>query len=279
MQQLEGRVAVVTGAGSGIGRGLALRFAGEGMRVALADVQADALAETEAALAEAGAEVTSRVTDVSVADDVEGLADHVYDTFGATDVLCNNAGVFSGGLVWERPLSDLQWVLGVNLWGIMHGIRAFVPRMLAQDTEGHIVNTVSAAGLVSAPFAGAYTIAKFAALGATESLAHDLAASGAKLKVTALCPGSVRTGIARSARNRPEALGADESPDHEFVEQMLADNVERGIAPDQVAAMVVDAIRAERFLLLTHPASYAPELEARLASLLAGELPAVGNYE
>jgi NADP-dependent 3-hydroxy acid dehydrogenase YdfG len=170
MEQLEGKVAVVTGAGSGIGQALVRRFAAEQMRVVAADIEAAALAATVDGLAG----TSTFIADVADFDDVDALAEHAYETFGATDVLCNNAGVFAGGLMWERPPSDFAWTLGVNLWGILNGIRAFVPRMLAAGTAAHIVNTVSMAGICTNAFSGPYTVSKFAAQAATECLAHDL---------------------------------------------------------------------------------------------------------
>ncbi|MFN8036874.1 MAG: SDR family NAD(P)-dependent oxidoreductase [Acidimicrobiia bacterium] len=279
MQELIGKVAVVTGAGSGIGRALAIRFAQEGMHLGIADIDAAALDATLAFLADGGVDVTARPVDVARLDDVVAFADQVYATFGACDVLCNNAGVFAGGTIWERPMSDFEWTLGVNLYGILHGIRAFVPRMLAAGTEGHVVNTVSIAGLFATPFSGPYNVSKFAALAATECLAEDLQQAGSKIRVTALCPGIVATQIAASHRNRPHDLAAERTPDAEFVEQVLADTTSsRGIDPLEVAGMVVDAIRAERFLQLTddrHRSLFGP----RLDQLLAGALPTFPTYE
>ena len=175
------------------------------MRVVAADVEADALDATVAELG--GDDVLGVPTDVTSRDAVEQLATRAYDTFGAVDVLCNNAGVFQGGLLWECTDADFEWTLGVNLWGILHGIRAFVPRMLAAGTPGHVVNTISMAGLATTPFSGPYNVSKFAAMAATECLAHDLATVGAPIKVSAVCPGLVDTEIARSRRNRPSAVG------------------------------------------------------------------------
>ncbi len=202
MEQLDGKVAVVTGAGSGIGRALVRRFVAEGMRVVAADIEATALAETVDGLAG----TSSFVTDVADFAAVDALAEHAFETFGSADVLCNNAGVFAGGFMWERPPSDFEWTLGVNLWGILNGIRAFVPRMLAAGTEAHIVNTVSMAGMCTNAFSGPYTVSKFAALAATECLAHDLRAIGAPIKVSAVVPAAVDTRIATSSRNRPDGV-------------------------------------------------------------------------
>lgn len=291
MQELAGKVAVVTGAGSGIGRALVAALAAESMRIAAADIDGDALDETATRIRTAPAgveppdraanpdtEVLTRVTDVTDADDVSAFADEVFEQFGAVDVLCNNAGVFAGGLLWERPLADFEWVLGVNLWGILHGIHAFVPRMIAQGTEGHIVNTCSSAGLFGSPYTGPYTISKFAAFATSESLAHDLAIVGSPLKVSALCPGAVATGISRSDRNRPAAFATEKSEDAELVETALRDTTAAGLAPEVVAAQVIAAIRAETFLVLTSE-GYARGLEERTASLLDRQLPPLTFFE
>ena len=275
MEQLHGKVAVVTGAGSGIGRALVRRFAGEQMRVVAADVEGTALAETVDGLVG----TSSFVADVANFDDVDALAEHAYETFGATDVLCNNAGVFAGGLMWERPPSDFAWTLGVNLWGILNGIRAFVPRMLAAGSAAHIVNTVSMAGVCTNAFSGPYTVSKFAAQAATECLAHDLRAIGAPIKVSAVVPGSVATRIATSARNRPESLVAARSDDVTFVEQALADLTStQGAPPDDVATMILDAIRTDQFLVPTKP-SYAQQIRDRFDALVERELPPMPAFD
>jgi NAD(P)-dependent dehydrogenase (short-subunit alcohol dehydrogenase family) len=275
MEQLHGKVAVVTGAGSGIGRGLVRRFVAEGMRVVAADIEATALAETVDGLAG----TSSFVTDVADFAAVDALAEHAFETFGSADVLCNNAGVFAGGFMWERPPSDFEWTLGVNLWGILNGIRAFVPRMLAAGTEAHIVNTVSMAGMCTNAFSGPYTVSKFAALAATECLAHDLRAIGAPVKVSAVVPAAVDTRIATSSRNRPDAFGAERSEDAEFVEQALTElTTNLGAPPDEVAGIIVDAIRSEQFLVPTKP-SYAPQLRQRFDALVERELPPMPEFD
>ncbi|MEV0196473.1 SDR family NAD(P)-dependent oxidoreductase [Nonomuraea sp. NPDC050691] len=270
MRELSGKVAVVTGAASGIGRALAVRFASEGMSLMLADVDPGGLAET-ATLA-GDTKVLTQITDVSDEAAVLHLADRAFGELGAVHLLCNNAGVYQGGHLWTRTHEDFTWVLGVNLWGVLHGINAFVPRMIEQDSEGHIVNTVSVAGLFAGPHAGGYAVSKYAAFAASQALAHDLVASGSKLRVTALCPGAVRTRINRSERVRPFDLTVARSTDELESQERVDAGVARGIDPARVADMVVDAVREERFLLLTHP-EYGGSMRQQTETLLAGGLP------
>jgi NAD(P)-dependent dehydrogenase (short-subunit alcohol dehydrogenase family) len=269
VDQFDGRVAVVTGAASGIGRALAGRLTVEGMHVVLADVEARALRDAVAGI---GGDAVAFTTDVTSAAAVEALAEFAYDTFGAVHVLCNNAGVFQGGLMWECSDADFEWTFGVNVMGIVHGVRAFVPRMLAAGTEGHVVNTVSMAGLASTPFSGPYDVSKFAAMAATECLAHDLASVGAPIKVSAVVPGLVDTGIARSRRNRPAEYDSPQSEGGAFVEQALGDGIAGSMSPSAVADLVVAAIRDEQFLVPTRP-SYAQQLADRAGDLVAKNLP------
>ncbi len=223
MEEFAGRTAVVTGAGSGIGAGLARHAASEGMHVVIADVEAAALAGTERELRDAGAEVLAVPTDVSDPAAVDALADAAYDRFGRVNLLCNNAGVFQAGVVWQRTLADWDWVMGVNFRGVLHGIRSFVPRMIEQGEEAHVVDTSSMAGIMTVAFSGPYVVSKFAAAALTECLAHDLRAQGVEhIGVSCLVPGAVDTRIADSTRNRAdEPPGESQAPDHWFVADML----------------------------------------------------------
>ncbi len=273
MTQFDGKVAVVTGAASGIGAALSRRFASEGMRVVLADVEEAPLREQAAELTAAGAEVLAVPTDVSRGDDLDRLAAEADAAFGAVHVLCNNAGVGAGGLLSELTVEDWEWVLGVNLWGVIHGLRAFLPGMLAHGEDGHIVNTASLAGLVSAPMMGPYGASKFAVVGITEALYHELQLSGSRLGASVLCPGWVNTNIHASERNRPTTLGgAGMATAGDPRADMLRQILEAGMAPDDVANLVVEAMSEGRFYVLTHP-EMTPAVEARMQAIVDGHNP------
>lgn len=258
MKEFKGRVAVVTGAASGIGRAMAERFAAEGMKVVLADVEREALAKTETEMKASGATVLAVTTDVSRAADVQSLADRTIDAFGAVHVLCNNAGVGPVmGASWELTEADWQWVLGINLWGALHGIRVFVPVMLGQDSEGHIVNTASMAGLLSAPWGATYDVAKHGIVTLSESLHRELAMIGAKVKVSVLCPAWVKTQLMDGDRNRPAELqnepGQQTTPQATLFDQAVRQLVTNGTDPKEIGDLVLNAIRDEKFYILPHP--------------------------
>lgn len=255
MRDFAGRTAVVTGAASGIGRALSRRFASEGMRVVLADVEREALAEVARELEASGAEVRALPVDVSVADDVKRLAEASREAFGAIHVVCHNAGVFAAGLSWQAPLSDYAWVFDVNVWGLIHGVQAFTPLQLEHGEEGHVVITASMAALTSMPFSAPYTMSKHAALAMAETLHLELEARAAAVGVSVLCPELVNTRIAGSQRNRPEhqKRGDDSHVEQELVENAITQHTAGGLDPDVIAARVLDAVRERRFYVLSPP--------------------------
>jgi NAD(P)-dependent dehydrogenase (short-subunit alcohol dehydrogenase family) len=255
MKEFKGKVAVITGAASGIGRALADRSVQEGMKAVLADVDVETLAKVEAGLRDSGATVLAVPTDVSQARDVAALAQKALEVFGAVHLLCNNAGVGTKAGIWESTLEEWEWVMGVNLWGVIHGVRAFVPLMLAQDTECHIVNTASLVGLTSGPVMGAYKVTKHAVVSLSETLHHELAVRGAKVRVSVLCPGIVNTRIWESGRNRPGHVPPPAPLDTASAArwEALLQRVPAGMPPVQVAEAVFAALREDRFYILTHP--------------------------
>ena len=278
MDEFNGKVAVVTGAASGIGRSLARYCAGEGMKVVLAGVEETALADTAAELQAAGATVLAVVTDVSKAGDVEVLAEKTINAFGAVHLLFNNAGVGVGTSVWETSLQDWQWVLGVNLWGVIHCTRTFVPLMINQDIDCHIVNTASVQGLLSHhPLTASYQVSKHAVVALSEQLFYELALQKTKVKVSLLCPGWVKTNIGDSGRNRPEALrnSAVDTPYRPEYEAALQDCYRAlldGSAPDDVAVSVFRAIRDEKFYILPH-SEWKAAVQTRMEDILGERNP------
>ncbi len=255
MKHFQGRVAVITGAASGLGRELAHGAASLGMKLVLGDIDGDALERTTEALQAGGAEVLSMVCDVRKCAHVEELADAAMIRFHAVHLLFNNAGVAAGGLVWEHTEADWDWVLGVNLWGAIHGVRLFTPLMLAcaardPGYEGHIVNTASTAGLAPAPAMGAYNVAERGLVALSETLYHDLRLVGAPVGASVLLPERMRTGLARSWRHRPHDLDNDAPPTRSqqaaraLLERELA---QANLAPAEMARLAFDAIRAGRF--------------------------------
>ena len=269
MTELEGKVAAVTGAASGLGRAMALAFAGEGMDLALADVDERNLSLVQKEIEAKGVRAFSMRVDVSKQAEVDAFAAKI----GKIHVVCNNAGVSPLGAVWESSLADWQWILGVNLWGVIHGVRAFVPRLIEQN-EGHVVNTASVAGLISPPGMGAYNVTKHAVVTLSESLYHDLRGRGSAVGVSVLCPAYVPTGIADSERNRPKEFASGvKSKETVAREALLKKAVASGrLSADDVARAVVAAVKQDRFYILTHP-RIRGAIRARMEDILEERAP------
>ena len=238
MDDLAGRTAVITGAASGLGRAMAERLAAEGMRLVLADIERGPLEDVAHSLSEAATDVVTQPVDVARGEDVDRLAHVAFDRFGAVDVLCNNAGVVKRARSWNLTLDDWNWVLGIDLWGVIHAVRAFVPRMLGQTGGGHIVNTASMSGLLPIPNLAAYSVAKAAVVALSEALQLDLDAEGAPIGVSVLCPGFIATRITESERNRPAHL-TDTAPEPEVARTTAG--VEATMDASDVAEQVVEA--------------------------------------
>ena len=273
MKDLKGKVAAVTGAASGLGRSMALAFAAEGMDLALADVDEVNLSSVQDEVLAKGVRAITLKVDVSNAQQLEIFRDQTLTRLGGVHVVCNNAGVSPLGAVWENSPADWQWILGVNLWGVIHGVRAFTPHFIKQD-EGHIVNTASVAGLISPPGSGAYNVTKHGVVALSESLYHDLRERNSKVGVSVLCPAYVPTGIVDSERNRPKDLPVSTKSEATLArEAMLRKAVASGkISADQVAQSVVAAIKDERFYILTHP-RIKGAIQARMEDILNERAP------
>lgn len=274
MRTFKDRVGVITGGASGIGLGMAVRFAREGMRIVLADIDPDALATAVTEVQSIAAEVVGVQCDVSNPAQVQALAQRAFDRFGAVHVLCNNAGVASDAAPsWAQTEEDWKWVLGVNLWGVIHGIRAFVPRMIEQASEGHIVNTASLSGLLSMPYGAPYNVSKFGVVALTEAVHYELAIAGSKLKTSVLCPAWVRTRILDSARNRPPELVNQRAPQiDEAWLRAFRSRLDEGLSTETVAERVFEAVRDEQLYVWTHP-EYRPAVRLRMESVLEARNP------
>jgi NADP-dependent 3-hydroxy acid dehydrogenase YdfG len=281
MKDFKSKVAVVTGAASGIGLGIAKRCVLEGMRVVLADIEQVALNRAENELTAMGGTVLQVLTDVSKAGQVEALAKQTVETFGAAHLLFNNAGIGgASGSPWECTLSDWEWIMGVNFWGVLHGIRAFIPIMLSQNTECHVVNTASTAGLLAYHPGAGYQVTKHAVVALSENLYISLKQKGAKVKASVLCPGFVKTRIFSAARNQPAEFrnnSAAELLSPEEEEAAWANIIKHKfnvLSADQVADAVFTAIREERFYILTHP-EFNKMASKRMEDIIQGKNPSV----
>ena len=273
MKDLKGKVAVITGGASGIGRAVAERAAAEGMKVVIGDIEEGPLKDAEDELSSRGAEAMGVLTDVSDAASVRELRDKALDRFGAVHLVHNNAGVGLGGPIWDVSEEDWRWILGVNLLGVVHGIATFVPLLLEQG-EGHVVNTASIAGLATAPFLGPYNATKQAVVAISETLFKDLQSVGAPagVGVSVLCPGFVQTRIAESDRNRPAWAAEPEAKAAEELRGAMQNMVDGGIPPAVVADRVIDAVRTNTFYILTHP-ELTPALQTRFDDIVRGRPP------
>jgi NADP-dependent 3-hydroxy acid dehydrogenase YdfG len=271
MQHFTNQVAVITGAASGFGREFARQAAALGMKLALADIQPEALETVATELRANGAEVLALRTDVSQAADMESFAEAVFAQFGRVHLLFNNAGVAAGGLLWENTARDWEWVLGVNLWSVVHGIRLFVPRMIAQGDDCHVVNTASAAGLISAPLLGVYNVSKHAVVTLSETLYHDLRQVRAHVGVSVLCPAFVNTGISQSHRNRPPALrdAAPPTQSQLLAQSITSKAVQSGrLTAAEVVAQTFACVEAGQFYCIPHKGTLA-SVEVRAQDIMA----------
>ena len=279
ISDFQGKTAVLTGAGSGFGLECARIGAKLGMNLVLVDVQQDALDKAQAELEAAGAQVLARQVDVSSAEQMDALAQAVQQRFGAPHFVFNNAGVGSGGLIWENSVKDWEWVLGVNVWGVIHGVRLFTPMMLAAAKadpgyRGHIVNTASMAGLLTPPNMGIYNVSKHAVVSLSETLYQDLKLVTDQVSASVLCPYFVPTGISQSHRNKPAELADEKPTQSQLIGQAMSDKaVSSGkITAAQVAEMVFHAMRHDQFYIYSHPKALG-NAQSRFDAIVAGTNP------
>ncbi len=281
MKDFKGKTAIVTGAASGIGRALAQRCAEEGMNVVLADIEEKALADAEKEMKGRGASVLAVLTDVSKASDIKALARKTLETYGAVHLLFNNAGVGGGFTAWDSTEEDWKWILGTDLWGVIHGIRVFIPIMLKQDMECHVVNTASMAGLMSGPGNAIYKVAKHGVVTLSETLHHELRYVGSKIEVSVICPSFVKTQIMDCERNRPSELlncpdlemGWKANPIYQMMWKTLDDGVKAGMPCQEAANRVFDGVRENRFYIFTDPDITKALVQLRMEDILQGRQP------
>jgi NAD(P)-dependent dehydrogenase (short-subunit alcohol dehydrogenase family) len=274
MQELRGKVAVVTGAASGIGLAMSERLVDEGMKVVMADIEEPALGAAAAQLRDRGGDVLDVVTDVSRGEAVEALAERALAAYRVVHLVHNNAGVAAGGPMWELSTRDWEWVLGVNLWGVIHGVRVFVP-LIIEAGGGHVVNTASMAGVMSGPLSGPYNVSKHGVVTLSETLYKELQMLSHPIGVSVLCPGWVNTNIGDSDRNRPAELVSDRDPLADDIAEgrraMMSAFLQSGLSPAEVAGMVVEAVKADRFYVFTHP--WQEMIESRMRDMIEGRNP------
>jgi NADP-dependent 3-hydroxy acid dehydrogenase YdfG len=277
MKDLKDKVAVITGAASGIGRGLAEYCSQKEMKLVLADVEEKALSLVEAEMKTGGADIISVGTDVSKIEDVQSLTRKTIDSFGKVDLLFNNAGVATGTSIWESSINDCKWVVGVNLWGVIHCIHEFVPIMLRQGTPCHIVNTSSMAGLTTYHPSALYQLTKHSIVALSEQLFNDLKLRSADIKVSVLCPGAVNTNIMDAERNRPEKYQNDPSlavnnPEPDPMEAAFREMIKSGMPPSELAEIVFKAIKEEKFYIFPHP-EMKPLIQLRMDGIMEERSP------
>jgi short-subunit dehydrogenase len=254
------------------------------MKVVLADIEEPALKEAENTLKNRGTDVVTVLTDVSRFNDVENLAQKTLDAFGCVHILLNNAGVHSQNTIWESSLKDWEWTIGVNLWGVIHGIKAFVPIMIKQQTECHIVNSASLSGLIAGALEGTYRVTKHGVVSLSETLYIELRLAGMKIGVSVLCPGFVRTRILENAQNRPEELKnppvqremtPEEQVSAKMINEYYQNGIQSGMPPKECAVLVFEAIREDRFYIITHPAESYRQIQRRMENIIQGRNPTV----
>ena len=275
MEDLRGKVAVITGGASGIGRAVAEKAADEGMKIVIADIEEGPLKEAEGELTGSGAEAIGVVTDVSDAASVRELRDRALERFGAVHLVHNNAGIGTGGPIWDFSEEDWRWIIGVNQWGVIHGIATFVPLLMEQG-EGHVVNTASIAGLTTTAFLGPYHATKFAVVAMSEVLYKDLQTAGSPVGVSVLCPGFVQTRIAESDRNRPPWAPERNVEGAEELRAVIQAMVDGGITPAAAADKVIDAVKTNTFYILTHP-ELTEAIQIRCDDMVQGRPPTATN--
>jgi len=277
MQDFQGKTAVITGAAAGIGKAIAERCAKEGMKVVISGINLENLQPLEAQLKSEGTEVLAIRADVSKREDIYNLADAAFETFGAVHLLVNNAGVGAGPTIWESTWNDWEWVIDVNLWGVINGLKIFIPRMLEQETEGHVLNLASMAGLLPYHTSAPYMVTKHAVVALTEQLQFSLTQRGSKLTTSVLCPGWVKTRIMESERNRPSEFKNKDpekplTPTEEAALKGMMAAVESGISPEAIADQTFQSIRDEKFYILTHP-EYIPLMRVAFDNTIKGLKP------
>ena len=280
MHSFEGKVAVVTGGASGLGLAMATRFAEAGMNIVLGDIEAEPLAMAEAAIAAKGVKVVAARTDVAKAADVEALADRAFQAFGRVNIVCNNAGVGgSPGAMWELSEADWRWVIDVDLWSVINGVRSFVPRMIASGEEGHVVNTASVAGLISGAVGGPYTVAKFGVVALSEQLYYELGRAGHNIAVSVLCPGFVNTNIYDSGRNRQPEYGETNitpTPEAEQRRAMLQHMRHSMMQPAEIGELVFQAVSSKSLYIIPAGSEALEDgIKARLENIVERRNPAV----